>query len=340
MILLAVIVGTGLAVWRAGRVGVSPDVVLSLAFWMILPAIVGARAFYVAEYWFEDYWPVYGEHGLAALVLAVVNVANGGLVIYGGFFGGVAGLVAFFWKYRVPLLATADLVAPSLMLGLAIGRVGCLLNGCCYGGQCDLPWGITFPAGSPAYVSQVARGVMYGFTLDNNPKAAPIVRSVVPHSQADNAGLRPGDHLRRIGGRDVQTNAEAFRELAGLFNGERILRLGAITPPARSHPVHPTQIYSTIGALLICLLLLAYDPVRRRDGELSALMLTAYSITRFLEEMVRTDEAPILGTGMTISQNVSLLLLLAAMGLWYYVLRHPLGLAYGGTPGSIRSGQS
>ena len=113
MILLAVTAGTGLAVWRAGRVGVSADVILSLAFWMILPAIVGARAFYVAEYWFEHYWPVYGEHGLTALLLAVVNVANGGLVIYGGFFGGVAGLLAFFWKYRVPLLATADLVAPA-----------------------------------------------------------------------------------------------------------------------------------------------------------------------------------------------------------------------------------
>ena len=107
------------------------------------------------------------------------------------------------------------------------------------------------------------------------------------------------------------------------------MRLSAIAPPARSHPVHPTQLYSTIGALLICLLLLAYDPFRRRDGELSALMLTVYSVTRFLEEIVRTDEAPILSTGMTISQNVSLLLLLGAMGLWYYVLRQRPGLAYG-----------
>ena len=59
---------------------------------------------------------------------------------------------------------------------------------------------------------------------------------------------------------------------------------------------------------------MAYDPFRRRDGELWALMLTVYAVTRFLEEIVRTDEAPILGTGMTISQNVSLLLLLAAIG--------------------------
>ena len=67
--------------------------------------------------------------------------------------------------------------------------------------------------------------------------------------------------------------------------------------------------------------MLAYDPFRRRDGELWALMLTVYAVTRFLEEVIRTDEPPILGTRMTVSQNVSLLLLLAAMGLWYYLLR-------------------
>ena len=176
-----------------------PEVILSLAFWMILPAIVGARAFYVTEYWSEQYWPVYAEEGLAALLGAVVNVTKGGLVIYGGFFGGVVGLLAFFWKYRVPLLATADLVAPSLMLGLAIGRIGCLLNGCCYGGPCDLPWAVSFPAGSPAYVSQVARGVMYGLSLSGDPKAAPIVQTVLPTRRPSHAGLRPGDRLRRIG---------------------------------------------------------------------------------------------------------------------------------------------
>ena len=115
---------------------------------MILPAIVGA-GFYVTEYWFEQYWPIYGREGLAALLGAVVNMARGGLVIYGGFFGGVLGLLAFYRKYRVPLLATADLVAPSLMLGLAIGRIGCLLNGCCYGGRAICPGRSLSPPTAP-----------------------------------------------------------------------------------------------------------------------------------------------------------------------------------------------
>jgi phosphatidylglycerol:prolipoprotein diacylglycerol transferase len=344
MILLAVSAGVGLAVWRARRVGVDPELILSLAFWMILPAIVGARAFYVTEYWSGQYWPVYGERGLPALLWAVLNLANGGLVIYGGFFGGVVGLVGFFRKYRVPLLATADLVAPSLMLGLAIGRIGCLLNGCCFGGMCDLPWAVTFPPGSPPYASQVARGVMYGMVTSGDPRASPVVAAVVPHSEAERAGLRPGDRLQSLGGFDVdpiqiKTAGDAHRMLSYMFSEQkslivgladgRTLRLPAAAAPARSRPVHPTQIYSTIDAFLICLLLLAASPFCRRDGQLSALLLTVYPLARLLEESIRTDEAAIRGTGMTISQNVSALLLLCAAGLWFYVRRQPPERAYG-----------
>ena len=99
------------------------------------------------------------------------------------------------------------------------------------------------------------------------------------------------------------------------------MRLSAVALPDHSRPVHPTQLYSSIGAFLICLLLLAYDPYRRRDGELWALMLTVYPVSRFLEEMIRTDEPAIFGTGMTISQNISLVLLLCAGALWAYLLR-------------------
>ncbi len=76
-------------------------------------------------------------------------MAKGGLVVYGAFFGAVAGVLLFVRKHRLPLLAVCDLVAPSMMLGLAIGRIGCLLNGCCFGAVCDHPWAMRFPAGSP-----------------------------------------------------------------------------------------------------------------------------------------------------------------------------------------------
>ena len=209
--------------------------------------------------------------------------------------------------------------------------------------MCDLPWAVTFPAGSPPYESQVARGVMYGLVISGDPKASPVVQAVVPHSEAEQAGVRPDDRLKSLGGFDVEsinirTAGDAHRMLSYMFSEQkdlivgltdgRTLRLPAAAAPARSRPVHPTQLYSTIDAFLICLLLLAASPFCRRDGQVSALLLTVYPIARLLEESIRTDEAPIRGTGMTISQNVSVLLLLCAAGLWFYVWRQPPGRAY------------
>ena len=71
---------------------------------MFLPGIVGARAFYVIEYWSDQYWPSYRE-GLGALLVEMVNVTKGGLVAYGAFLGGMLGLLLFVRKYRLPLLA-------------------------------------------------------------------------------------------------------------------------------------------------------------------------------------------------------------------------------------------
>lgn len=339
-VLLAVVAGTSLLLWRARRLGVDLDLVFSLAFWMCLPGVLGARAFYVIEYWREQYWPAH-EQGLGALLVEVINVTKGGLVVYGAFLGGVLGLLLFVRKYRQPLLALADLIAPCIVFGLALGRIGCLLNGCCFGSTCELPWAITFPKGdwpySPAYQSQVERGQMYGIELSGDSKAAPVLRSVDPKSPAGQEGLLPGDRLQSVGGRQVNTAGDAQRILWRLFHeqspvvlqaaGRSPVTLPAIPIPPRSLPVHPTQIYSSINAFLLCLLLLAYEPFSRRDGELFALVLSVYPIARFLLEMIRTDESPVFA-GLTISQNISLLLLVCGTGLWLYILRQPPGKAF------------
>ena len=93
--------------------------------------------------------------------------------------------------------------------------------------------------------------------------------------------------------------------------------------PARSLPVHPTQLYSSLDAFLLTFFLLAWYPFRRHEGEVTALMLSIYPIQRIFEESLRTDELPIFGTGMTISQNVSILTLAAAVAVWIFVLRSP-----------------
>jgi phosphatidylglycerol:prolipoprotein diacylglycerol transferase len=328
-------------------VGIETDVVLSLAFWMFLPGVVCARAFYVIEYWADQYLPVYRQEGLGAAVLAVANFTQGGVVAYGALLGGLLGMLLFVRRHRLPLLGLGDLVTPSIMLGLALGRIGCLLNGCCFGSPCELPWAVTFPAGdwpySPAYQAQVQRGQLWsptlGFTLGGGADAAPVVESVDPQSPAGRGGFEPGDRLQSVGGQNVGTAGDARLMLWRLLDegspvvlraeGREPITLPAISIPRRSLPVHPTQVYSSLNALLLCLLLLAYDPFRRRDGELSALMITVYPITRFLLEIVRTDEPPIFGTGLTISQNVSLVVLLCGMGLWFCILRRPPGKAFG-----------
>jgi phosphatidylglycerol---prolipoprotein diacylglyceryl transferase len=370
MMLLAVVSGTLLAAWRAKRVGIDPDLLFMLIFWMLIPGIIGARAFHVIEYWRLDYWPKYAAPGgsLAALLGEIVNVAQGGLVVYGSFFGGVLGILLFVRKYRMPLLALCDLIAPAMLLGLAIGRVGCVLNGCCFGAVCDHPWAIHFPAGvqppfnssqdaalgpseltrrqrtilahlSPPYLAQVDRGQFYGFTLGADPEQKPcVVLRVAADSSAARAGLQAGDRLEAINGLKISTVGDAYLATDKAFLEGRPLKIdvadrpaisiAAAPPPTHSLAVEPSQPLSTIDALVLCLLLLAYDPFRRRDGELFALMMSIYPVTRFLIEFLRSDEAGAFGTRLSIGQCVSLPLLVCAAALWFYILRQPKGTAF------------
>jgi phosphatidylglycerol:prolipoprotein diacylglycerol transferase len=262
------------------------------------------------------------------------------LVVFGGFFGAMAGLLLFVRKYRAPLMPLLDLLAPSMMLGLALGRVGCLLTGCCFGGVCHHRPAIEFPQSTPAYQSQAERGQFYGFTLSGNENVEPKILSIEKNSIAERQGIKAGHRIARINGTKLQTAGDAHGLLRDSFlkkepvkieTAEReTIDLPAFDPlPARSLPVHPTQLYSTIDALLICLLLLAYGPFQRRDGELFAIMATIYPVTRFLIEILRSDEAAIRGTGMSISQNISLLILVGAACLWYYLSKQPKGFAFG-----------
>jgi phosphatidylglycerol:prolipoprotein diacylglycerol transferase len=93
---------------------------------------------------------------------------------------------------------------------------------------------------------------------------------------------------------------------------------------AWSLPVHPTQVYSAIDGLVLFLLLSAYAPLRRRDGEVMALLMVTYPITRFLIERLRDDEN-VVAAGMTISQAISVGLLLAGLVFWAWLWRRPPG---------------
>lgn len=340
MLLMGLMSGVGLAMYRARRMGLNPDMIQVLAFWMVVAGIVGARAFYVIEYWRQ-----YEQPRLIDTLKEIANFTKGGLVVFGSAAGAGLALLAFVRKYQVPGLALADLIAPSVMLGLACGRIGCFFNGCCFGGACDEPWAVRFPPGSPPYLAQAKAGklTVFGLVLTPDAKDRPVIKTVEPDSSAARAGLSPGQRLKRVVVNDLEypiaTVDDALIALQlAKHKGDKVLVYVAdesfesfpvswtvAEPPDRTLPIHPAQIYAAIDGFLMCLLLLAYYPYRGRDGEVFALMVTVHPISRFLQECTRVDEAHVLGTGMTISQNASILMLLGAIGLWCYLWRRPSG---------------
>ena len=119
---------------------VSTDDLLDLLLWMVPAAIIGARIYYVA---FQ--WGYYGSHPVD-----IVKIWQGGLAIHGGVIGGTLAVFLFARRKQIRFWALTDAISLSLILGQAIGRIGNLMNGDAYGIPTTLPWGIHFPANSPA----------------------------------------------------------------------------------------------------------------------------------------------------------------------------------------------
>ncbi len=226
-----------LAARRSRRERLNPETIYDLAIWLFTGGFLGARILFVVQ-----------NPGALRHWTDVFKVWQGGIVFYGCIFGGLAGSLIFWARRRFPLLATADAVAPALALGIVLGRIGCFLNGCCFGATCDGPIAVTFPAGSFAWIRHV--------------------------------------------------------------------EAGWITPDAaRSLPVHPKQIYLALEGLALLALLTVYYPRRRRDGEVAALLLIGYPVTRFATEFFRGD-ANGWYAGLTISQYISLALILCGLIFW------------------------
>jgi phosphatidylglycerol:prolipoprotein diacylglycerol transferase len=132
----AFVVGFSTASRRAPRAGVKSDEVFSLAPWIIVGAVLGARMLYVISYWDKEF---------AGRPLTAIFNMRSGLVYYGGLIGASLATIIFCRRQKVPLWRMADVMAPSIALGHAFGRLGCFMTGCCYGKPTDLPWAVHFP---------------------------------------------------------------------------------------------------------------------------------------------------------------------------------------------------
>jgi phosphatidylglycerol---prolipoprotein diacylglyceryl transferase len=141
MIALAFIVGTWLGAREARRKGFDPELIYDLLFVVMLSSLAGARLYYVLVSEPLEYLRHPWE---------ILAVWKGGMSLHGGLLGG---LLAGFWftrSHRLPFWRFADTVTPAIMLGQAVGRMACVLNGCSYGKPTSLPWAITFTNPSSA----------------------------------------------------------------------------------------------------------------------------------------------------------------------------------------------
>ncbi len=130
----AILVGFMVAVHEAKRKGIPEQEVYSMGLWVVIAGIVGARLLHVI-----DKWEYYLANPAAAFAFQ-----NGGLAILGAVLGGAIAGVVYVRRKGLQLGKMADAVAPGLILGQAIGRIGCTVNGDAVGAPTNLPWGFVY----------------------------------------------------------------------------------------------------------------------------------------------------------------------------------------------------
>jgi phosphatidylglycerol:prolipoprotein diacylglycerol transferase len=128
IMVIAFLAALWLAKVRAPRFGADPAKVMDAGFWCLVFGVLGARVAFIAQE-----WPYYSKH-----TDELFSLQFAGLTSFGGLIFGALALIYWARKHGMPVLRMLDLLAPSFLIGHIIGRFGCLMNGCCYGGVCDV----------------------------------------------------------------------------------------------------------------------------------------------------------------------------------------------------------
>jgi len=155
-----ILLATGfmLGLWTAGRrgmkIGLNPEDLSNLVLWIFISGIVGAKLLYVIN------------EGGPDKAFKDLLFERSGLVFHGALIGASAAIIIFTRIKKMPVWATFDALAPSIALGHAFGRIGCFTTGCCFGKTCEVPWGVTFPAGHPSNPNAVHPTQIYESLLN------------------------------------------------------------------------------------------------------------------------------------------------------------------------------
>lgn len=284
MVLLGVLAGLWWTRHDAPRLRLDPEDASSLAVEVFLAGLIGSRVMFVMQN-----WQAYSEHGW----LNVFAIWKGGLVWYGGL---LAALPAAIWRmrhYGFPVLRTCDLLTPASMLGLGIGRIGCLMAGDDHGRMIILE--SQRQAFTTALPGQLVDGTYGG---DWQMKAQQLG---APEAAAQWL-LSHDPHF-----------VDQLPWYALTFTDPDAL----VGPGYRGVPLLPSQPLMTLGCFtLFVILVLLRRPLTRAPGTLTALLFVLYPIERYLVELSRGDMVrghlpetiPLIG-GMSTSQAISAVLL-------------------------------
>lgn len=155
MLALAVLI----AIWGVSRLfkqkGYDPDKVIDMVIIMVVAGLLGARIAYVLVYQWQEF---------LANPAMMFSLSEGfsGLIWYGGFICGFGAFLIYIYKHKMSFWETVDMFAPYLALGYALVRIGCFLNGCCYGEMTDSSLGVVFPYvdGVPRHPTQLYSSVL------------------------------------------------------------------------------------------------------------------------------------------------------------------------------------
>ena len=137
MVAIAFLVAIYTAARSAKRQNIPAQMIFDLGLYILISAMFGARIFYALQH--PDSY---------SSLLDILKIWEGGLTYYGGFILAFVVAVVYLRAKKLSIAKVVDILAPSAILGIGIGRIGCFLAGCCFGKPTSLPWGVTFPKGS------------------------------------------------------------------------------------------------------------------------------------------------------------------------------------------------
>lgn len=283
MMVVGFFAAIALGKFLARRSNIDPELFANAALIALVTGVAGARLSHVIENW-HDY--TRADLSFGQNLWNAINIRSGGLTYYGGFLLATPSVLAYGIYKKIPIRLGMDIIAPCLMLGLGFGRIGCFLNGCCYGAEIPdgshVPWAVAFPYRSDPYIEQARDG-----------------KIAIPPQLMRDGVARSIDEIQS----DRRLDPEQKNQLIALARSQHAL------------PVHPAQLYSTFTAWLIAAFLVAYFTLPHAPGRVFALMLIVEGISRFLLETVRS-EPPVVGN-LSFSMVLSIPLVAIGIALWF-----------------------